>query len=511
MRKNRVRDLRRMTLYAAVFAAAIAFTPAARAQQTQGADTQSAPNQTPEPIPAYNSPYSPGPDETQNPENVQPDTRPLSGAQYLSVGNLKTSRSYWEPMANITGIADSNPDENASGADWGGWGTFLGGVDIYDNSGISKLTLTYLGGGSYSNESDVQNGAVQDLAVIEQLSFRRAVLSFLDVTDYMPNSMSGVGGIVGLPQGAGSTNLGTGFVNGQTILSGAGQSLNNTSVVELNTFLTPRSSITFEGGYSLLHFFGNSLIDSGELIFQGGYNYQLSRHDTLAFFYAFNQFRFNDINQLVGNSSSLTANSSASIDTHSIEASFGRRVTGRLAFQVAGGPEISVLSNGAGIPTNSGGAGVPNTGSSVQLNWTLNPMVTYQYQRTTLDLTYAHGVFGGSGVLLGSTSDIVTGTVARRMSQRFSSNFSAGWAANKALSGTGVQELVQNINQNYSYWFAGATFARPLSEALALTFSYELQYQNSNNTFCIETSCGTSLVRNLISVGLSWNQHPMSF
>lgn len=509
MRKNRGRDLRKATLCAAVFAAAIAFASPAKAQQAQGADNGSAPNQSAEPIPAYNSPYSPGSDETQNPENVEPDTRPLSGAQYLSVGNLKTSRSYWEPLADITGIADSNPDESTSGTEWAGWGTFLGGVDLFHNSGISQLTLTYLGGGSYSNEAGVQNGAVQELGVVERLSFRRAVLSFLDLTNYLPNDMIGVGGAVGLPQGSGSTDLGAGFVNGQTVLSGEGQSLDNTSIVELNTFLTPRSSVTFEGGYSLLHFFGNNLLDSGEVIFQGGYNYQLSKHDTVAFFYSFNQFRFGNTELLLGSSnpSTTTANSNESIDTHSLEASFGRRVTGRLAFQVAGGPEISVFSNGAAIGSSSVGPTVSNTGSSVQLNWTLNPAVTYQYQRTTLALSYSHGVFAGSGVFLGSTGDVVSGTVTHRMSRMFSSMVSAGYERNTALSGTGAL----NVGQNYSYWFADGTLARPLTETLAFTFSYQLQYQNSNGTFCIGPSCGTNLVRNLISVGLSWNQHPMSF
>lgn len=499
MRKNRIRDFRLASWLVAVCAIVIVLVPAAKGQQSQGAD-QNAPNQT-EPIPAYHSPYAPGSDDSQNPENVQPDTRPLSGAQYLSLGNLTTSRSYWQPLLNITGIADSNPGQSTSNTNWGGWGTFLGGVAVHHNSGVSQLVLSYLGGGSYSSQAGVQNGAVQELGLTEQVSFRRATLSFIDQTVYLPNSMGGLGGVGGLPQSGtafGSTGLGPGFVNSQTILSGEGQSLDNTSIVELTTFLTPRSSLSLEGGYSLLHFFNNNLLDSGEVIFQGGYNYQLSQHNTMALFYAFNRFSF-------GNSSQLAGNSNESIDTHSVEASFGRRVTGRLAFQVSGGPEFSVVSyNGNGLPNGSAGT---NTGSSVQVNWTLGSSVTYQYQRTTLGLSYTHGVYAGSGVFLGSVGDVVTGTLTRRMSRTFSSGLSAGYARNTALSGTGAP----NLGQNYGYWFAEASLAHPLTETLALTFSYQMQYQNSNSTFCVGTSCGTSVLRHLISVGLSWNSHPMLF
>jgi hypothetical protein len=495
MTKLRVRDFRRASWFVALFATAIIVAPTAKGQQQQGAD-ENAPNQTAQPIPAYHSPLASSSDDTQNSENVQPDTRPLSGAQYLSLGNLNTSRSYWQPQFDITGTADSNPGEGTSSGNWSGWSTFLGGVEIHHNSGVSQLMLSYLGGGSYSNESGVQNGAVQELGITEQATFRRAVLSFLDMTDYLPNSSVGLGGVGGLPQlGTGSTALGPGFVNSQTILSGQGQSLDSSSIVELNAFLAPRSSISLEGGYSLLHFFGNNLIDSGEVIFQGGYNYQLSEHNTMALLYGFSRFSYSSSNQLV--------------DTHSVEASFGRRVTGRLAFQVAGGPEFTVLNNGTGTPGASGGmpGSVGNMGSSMQINWELNSAVTYQYQRTTLGLSYAHGVYAGSGVYLGSVSDIVTGTVTRRMSQTFSSGLSAGYSRNTALSGTGGQ----NLGQNYGYWFAQGTLAHPLTQSLALTLSYEMQYQNSNSTFCIGTSCGTSVVRHLISVGLSWHQHPLLF
>jgi hypothetical protein len=514
MRPDRVRDFRRASWFVAVCATVIVFAPAAKGQQPQGAD-QNVPNQTAEPIPAYNSPYTPASDETQGSQNAQPVTQPLSGAQYLSLGNLETSRSYWQPYFNFEGTADSNPSESASNTTWGSFDTFLAGLNVHHTSGVSQLTLSYVGGGMYSNEGYISSGTVQELGIAEQISFHRATLSLIDQATYSPESMLGTGGVGGAGgvslAGIGSTSTGlqSGFLNGQSILTGeTGQNLSNASILQLNTFVTPRSSFTMVGGYSLLHFFGNNLVDSGEIMFQGGYNYRLSEHDTLALMYAFNQLSFGNSGQLTATN---LAGASQSFDTHSAEASFGRQVTGRLAIQVAAGPEFTVIGGQGAVP---GGVGATGTGSTTQLGWTLSSNLSYMYQRSTLGLTYFHGITAGSGVFPGASSDTVSGTLSRRMSRLFSSGFTGGYSRNSGLgfSGFPTADLgLQSSSQTFGYWFGGANVALPLSETLALTFSYQMDYQNSNSTFCIGPSCGTSVLMHFISVGFSWNQHPLLF
>lgn len=477
--------------YATGLACALALlSPTVGAQQANDAGSQ--PNQTAVPISAYHSPFTSSSDVTaENSESTSPDTRPLSGAQYISMGNLTTNRSYWQPRFDLSGTGDSNAAESTSNTSWGTWTSFLAGLDIHHASGSSQLMLSYTGGGMYSTERNVPNGTVQELGISEQISFRRSVLTLLDQMSYLPQSSLGFGGVGQMPSlGGGSTNLGPGFSSGQSILTGQGQNLSNSSVVQLNTFLTPRSSITMAGGYSLLHFFGNNLVDSGDVTFQGGYNYQLTHHDTMALMYAFSDFRYSSLSQ--------------SIFTHSIEGSYGRRITGRLAFQVAAGPEIAIFNENA-LGGTGGGAGASNN-SSTHAYWTLNSSLNYQYEKTALGLTYSHGVGGGSGVLAGSLNDTVTGNLTRRMSRTFSSGLSGGYSRNAALPITGSAAF----GENYDYWFAGATVARPLSETLALTFSYQMQYQTSNGTACTGPYCGT-ITRHLVTIGLSWHQRPLLF
>jgi hypothetical protein len=465
----------------------------AEAQQPNPQGTQDQQqNETTAPIPAYHSPLASGNDEGnagENPQGVEADTTPLAGAQYISFGSLETTRSYWQPRFDLSGTGDSNPSEGTQNASWGTWTSFIGGVDIHRISGRSNLTLSYTGGELYSNDSAAPNGIVQELGITETFTMRRSVIEFIDQLGYLPQTGLGLGGAEGLPaSGLNSTGLGPGFTVGQSILTGQGQNISNSSVVQLDTFLTPRSSLTFAGGYSLLRYFGSNLFDSGQATFQGGYNYQISRKDTIAAIYAFGALRYSDVSQ--------------SIDTHSVQLSYGRRVTGRLSFQIGAGPEVGLYQTPLSGGTTGGGAG-----STTQFTWSLNTALRYQRERTEFGLRYAHGISSGSGVLAGSTSDTASGSIDRRMSRTFSSGLSAGYSRNNGLSiGTS-----QPTSETYDYWYGEATFARPLSETLALKFSYQIQYQNSNSSFCIGPTCGTHVVRNLITVGLGWHERPLLF
>jgi hypothetical protein len=493
-----MRDWRNLCRISCLCAFALA-TPTARAQQTNPQGTQDQQqNQAATPIPAYHSPLASGNDEEnteENPQGVEPDTTPLAGAQYISLGNVETTRSYWQPRFDLSGTGDSNPTEETQNATWGTWTSFVGGVDIHRVSGRSDLAMDYTGGELYSNDSAAANGVVQELGITEKITMRRSVIEFIDQLGYLPQASLGLGGAEGLPaSGLSSTGLGPGFTVGQSILTGQGQNISNSSVVELDTFLTPRSSLTFAGGASLLRYFGSDLLDSSQATFQGGYNYQLTQKDTIAAIYAFSALRYSNFDQ--------------SIDTHSVQLSYGRRVTGRLSFQISAGPQVGLYQTPiSGVTSGgTGGTGAP-VGSTTQFTWSLNTALRYQRERTTFGLAYTHGISGGSGALGGSNADTASASIDRRMSRTFSSGLSAGYSRNIGLSiGTS-----QPASQTYDYWYGGATFAHPLSATLALTFSYQIQYQNSNSSFCIGPTCGTHVVRNLITVGFGWHERPLLF
>jgi hypothetical protein len=463
-------------------------------QDQQGQQDQNQ-SQGATPIPAYHSPLASAADNGGSEPAAElpaPDTRSLAGAQILTVAGPETVHSYWQPHIDVSGTGDSNPQESTGGNSWGTWVSISGGVDLHRTATDSDLTLTYEGGGTFSSGNSVNNGIVQQLGVTERIALRRWTLSFFDQVSYLPEAGFGYGGLGGTALSTGSAGLGSTFTNGQTILTGQGQSVTNSFVTEADFALTPRASFTFVGGYSILRYFDSGLLNSGDATFRAGYNYLWSRKDTLAAFYTYSAFRY--------------TNSSQSIDEHTIEASYARRVTGRLSFQVAAGPQVVLFHEPPTSGSGSGGVTTPN--SSTQLYWALDTSTQYRWERTMLGAAYDHGVTSGSGVLAGSVTDTASGSATRQMSRTFSSGITGGYSRNKGLEATtGVP-----TSQIYDYWFVGANFSRPWGRSLGLTFSYQLQYQNSNARFCIgETTCGTSVIRHLISVGLGWHERPIVF
>ncbi len=454
-------------------------------QQNPPANQNQTPGESTAPIPAYHSPLAGAAAQDQNgdvPGNIAPDNRPPAGALSLSLGSPETSRSYWQPHVSLVETGDSDALGAANG--WTSYTSVVGGIDLHKISGHSDLTLGYLGGGTFSNDGKLGNSVVQELNFAEKLSARRLSLSFLDNVAYLPETAFGYGGIGAI--GLGGVSLQPGLSPQGTILTTRGQQIDNSFITEADVTLTPRSSVTLMGGYSLLHFLDTSQLDVNDVMAQVGYNHQFSRADTVALLYRFNQYTYTGFNQR--------------IQDHVTQLSYARRVTGRVAFQIAAGPDYVMFHT----PVVSGGSG---TTSSSEVTWSLASSLTYDLKRGSLKLSYAHGVSGGSGVLAGSISDTVTGTVSRQLSRTVNFGINGGYSRNKALAITGLSVL----NQNYNYWFGGANLNRPWGRSLNLFVSYQVQYQTSNARFCLGANCSTSFVRHLISAGFSWQSRPMLF
>ena len=455
---------------------------AARAQQQQQPDQQQPPGQAGAPIPAYHSPLISGDnsDAEDNSQGPSPDTRPLAGTQVWALGVNETKRSYWQPRVDVSTGGDSNAGQNTTNTNWATWTSFAGGVDVQRISGGSELNMGYTGGFMYSNDRSKPDGVVQELNFTDKITFRRTTVTLLDDFSYLPEQRFGFGGLGGVPlPGGTSTGLGPGIVPSQTILSGHAQNLSNSSVMQVDTALTSRSSLTFAGGYSVLRYFQSGLLDTMDVTGRAGYNYELSRRDTLAVIYSFQGIRYSGAKQ--------------SINDHTAQISYGRRITGRLAFQIAGGPEVTMFQT-------------PVSGSSInytQLYWSLHTALQYQLQRNHVEVDYSHGVSGGSGVLAGSITDTVNASAVRRMSRTFTSGITVGYAHNKGLYAGNP------VTQRYNYWFTGATLNHPLGRTLGLTLSYQMQYQDANAQFCVGLTCGTSILRHVISFGLGWHERPL--
>jgi hypothetical protein len=487
-------------------AAALLSTPA-RAQQQQpdqeqqGQTSAPAPNTPTEnpaqPIPAIRSPLAGingNDDDQQNPQKIVPDTTPLSGVEPINSGRPALDHNYIQPQFKVFSIADS--DSLSASGNSGGWGdftSFLGGIDLHDASGISNLTLSYLGGGTIAIGGDASSSTLHQLNVEEDLTWHRIKLSFIDQFAFLPEASfgyAGLGGGVALP-GGGSIGLQPGLTPGDSILTTRGNRATNSFLTQADIYLTPRASITVAGGYSLLHYFDNDLVDFGDTIFQAGYNYQLTRKDTVAVFYRFSGYRYSGFNQ--------------SINDNSFQASYGRRVTGRFSFQIQGGPDVTFVTT----PLTTATTTAPASGGQMrELYWSLSTSANYQLQRVSLNASYTHGVSGGSGVLLGGIADTVSGGASRQLTRQLNGGVTAGYSRNKGINALATAGAAP---QSFGYVYGGFNLDRTLGRALDLNFNYQVQHQTSNEDFCIGTTCNQNLTRHQITVGLNWHRQPIAF
>jgi hypothetical protein len=461
--------------------------------QSQNQGAQQNQDQAQQPIPAYRSPMAGvtgnDNDENTSPDSYVPDTTPLAGASSILIGVPRESRSYWQPSLSGVVTVDSNAGDSASGG-WVTYGTVLGSVDLRIIRGISDLNLSYLGGGTFSNSSYVGDSVVQVLGVRQRFVWHRNALMFSDSFSYLPEAGFGYGAAIGvLPgvtTGTGSTGLTTGFAPGTSILTTTGQQISNSSVAQFTRRVSHRGTLTLLGGYSFLHYIDNGLLNYSDISAQGGYDYQISPQNTIAVIYRFDQDRYNYTTNL------------PTINNHTAQLSYGRRVTGRLAFHAAGGVELSYYP--ASI------LGLTGTATTQYINWSANAGLTYKLEHANLGITYSHWVSPGSGVFVGAITDQVSASLTRQLSRVATLNLNGGFARNKALDIVGAP----GANQIYDYSYVGANFMKPLSRTVRLNFNYQFQYQTSNLGFCIGVACGSSYTANIISAGLNWIARPIT-
>src|SRR6267378_5706880 len=135
-------------------AAWLCFASVARAQEPDAP-----PQGTDKPKPAAKS-YGPIGSEDQDqeqasPQTLQPDERPLTGIQQLTVGTPPERHSYWVPGVSYNNFIQSNAQSQGGGNGWTSSNYLAGNVSLLENWSRSQLAVNYSGGGDFSTDSSV--------------------------------------------------------------------------------------------------------------------------------------------------------------------------------------------------------------------------------------------------------------------------------------------------------------------------------------------------------------------
>ena len=458
------------------------------AQDVPQQEPQPPQQQQPQPKPAGRD-YEPslGDDpnsDVQSPDALRPDTAPLTGVIVPGVGTQEMRHSYWVPGFQYGNFIRSTTQLQPTVTDWNTTSFVAGNVSLLEAWNRAQLTINYSGGGTFSTDKFLGNSYYHQLGLIQAFNWRRWQLSFIDQFSYLPQSQFGFGAAstiatpgVGGSLGPSLPGLQTSYQPSQSIFAALGSRYSNSVTSQIVYEISPRGSVNFSGSYGILRFVESGNIDSNDSIFSGGYNYQLSKKDTIGLVYRYSDYRYEGQPQ--------------AIQDHVANIAYGRKITGRLALQLFGGPErTNFRLHTLGFTDRTSGSGGAN--------------LTYALSRTSFGVSYNHGVSGGSGVFTGSSSDTVQGSLSRQLSRVWHGNISFGYSRNSALTSGAAAAVAPTFNS----YFAGAGVDRPLGRTANLSVGYTAYVQDLSEPGCTSATC-TSYVQHQVSVSFQWHTRPL--
>jgi hypothetical protein len=387
-------------------------------------------------------------------------------------------------------------DSNAGNTIHTGTNHFSGDTHALGSLALQRMwkryetTLDYTGGASfYVGQSVLPNSQVHSLDLLNRVLWRTGSLQVRDCFSYLPEgifggSYGGVGALSGDVQGgmcAGGP--GRDFFGGPQLGSlGSAPRITNISAVDIQNSLSPRSAVTLAGGYSLSHFTtsNSGLIDSRQITGEAGYNYALSRRNTVAISYAFQQFTFP--NAGVGR-----------FNDHVIQLLFGHQISGRMDFVIGAGPQFLHFA----LPATAGG-------SSSQITASGRATFRYQFKKAALSVSYDRYESPGSGLFAGATTDLAHFSVTRPLSRRWDLMTDVGYSHNTRLQ---TSPLALQTG-SYDYAYAGGRLTHLFTRTLDGFLMYQFDNTHLRNSVCLNASCGNLSDRHLFGVGFSW--HPQA-
>lgn len=423
--------------------------------------------------------------DRQSIANLTPDTRQLTGVQTPTLGSPEIRHSYWVPGFQYYNLMQSAVLNQGTASGWNSTNYVVGNLTLLEAWSHSQLAINYSGGGSFSTDNAQGNNNYQQLGLVQDFNWQRWQIVLIDQFSYLSQSQFGF---------AAATNLVTPGVGGslgyvlpglqlnyqptQTIFTSIGPRYTNSANAQVAYAVSRRASVTLVGSYGILRFSDPGAINTNDTIFSGGYSYEISPKDTIGFLYRFGSYRFIGAPQAIHDQVAQVA--------------YGRKITGRLALQLFGGPDLTTFR----VRVNN---------SSNQISGAGGVNLTYGLSRSTFSLTYNHGVSGGSGQLTGSTADQLQTGMNFRLSRLWQANLAFGYARNKSL---GISDTSQ-VLQAFDSWFISGGLAHPLGRNANFTFGYTGYKQNSNLPICAAGTCDTSHWQQQISVGFQWHMRPL--
>ena len=332
-------------------------------------------------------------------------------------------------------------------------------------------------GGFLGGTSGQPSGVFQTLALSQVLTFRRSRLILSNAVSYLPQTAAtGLSGIPGVGD-AGLDPVQVGSDSGLGILTQQSNRINNAAAASFEQPITGKTTFQSTLSDTLLRYTGGSAanssgqgqgsgIDSTQNAIDAGFNHRIDERTAYGCNYSVAKSTF--------------SGSDLSFLTQSIEVSFSRHLTRKLALIANLGPQ---RTSGSAV-----------TEPSISL--AANIAATYTDKFSGLNLGYTSGTNSGYGVTTGSYSQSIQASAHRSLSPSLSVSLDGRYTRSTSLSNS----TGNGFNTNSTA--ADIQINRALRQNLSLFVSYSTQDQTlqgaglSSNSF--------SGFSQIISAGLTY-------
>lgn len=375
------------------------------------------------------------------------NVRPLSGVQNFDLGGRVDRMNVLIPAFTMSGSYGTNP-ANQTGSQgetvWGYTTNIGGSLQMMRGSTARLFSLAYQGSAQLNSYDSDVNTQVHSLDLTQTITSGRWTYVLGNTLAYQPNAYGAHPALLypGIDSGTPGGELRPGITPNDSILNSPNSQISNTSVGQITYGLSRVSSLTGSFSYGMLHFLEGDLLDTRQLSATGGFDRRFGRN-TIGVSYTYSRFMYDHFDE--------------SFDTNTIHLTYGRRLLGRFSMTLAAGPTFRNR----------------NTGSMSEVSTDVSGSATLQYAstRSTLAMSYARAVTGGSGVTAGAITDSIAVSGDRKLSRTFSANANAGYTINSEMFGAGT---------DYKTLFVGAGFARTIGRYLTFGLGYRGQQQTGN-------------------------------
>lgn len=467
-----------------------------------------------------------GPSSTAGDQTLE--NPPLSGLDSPRAEPAFGGRSYLVPALQLNeGVQTYSGDSETNEVT-----RVLGSLDLQKLWKSYQVALDYIGGFSYYTGT-LGTGSrhwnqSHTLASDQRIPWRTGQLVIRDSFSYLPEgsfgfgSYGGSGGFTtGLGAGGVATGLGgavtggapSGFFGGGQYF-GYAPYIQNVAVLDAVEELSPRSTFTAGGGFTVTNYLSGSdtnsiaglnslgqpinghLINSEQTTGQLGYNHTVGRKDQVGILYAFQELHF-------------PTSGSGSIDAHVVSVMYSHRISGKLNFVAGGGPEFLTVNTPAQVELVQifPGFFIPlSVPASSQKSISGDASVSLDYTwsaRTSLTLSFLRYVTTGSGFFAGANTDAVRLAMSHALTQKWSLSGDGGYSENSRL--LNLPNGPAGTSSRYRYWYAGASIKRQLGPHFDVFGSY--QFDDFVAGGCDATVCGSH--EQIAIGGITWHPLPI--